>query len=530
MAIMSSDPRSAEVLVARVAVLERMLDASRAETEAANARADQLAGMVEDLLKVVTELEARNNKDSRNSSKPPSKDGLGKRPKPGGKHPGGGRRPGGQPGHEGHRLECREPDEVVLVGPDECRGCGDALHGLDLKTLAGSGTPVVSTAQVLDVPPVKLRCTEYRMLKVTCPGCRTATAAPAPAGVFGPVCYGVNVKAATVLLAVRGHMSVARAAQMMRALLDAEVSTGFTSSLIRRLADELAPFMADLKERLRNAKVLHLDETPASVSGDEMRQFEAEALLRGERLDPGRRQPGPEWMYVHVARSGPLIWLGAHKRRSHEATDSFDILTGYEGVLVTDRLALYDKYAIKAAGRQICCAHILRDLTGVIEGEPGRDHAWAEAAQDALRDFHAAVEIAKGAGHGRLDAAVSAELHQRWRHAYLVGLAQNTGRRTSQNKRHPAWIAAEMLKKRTGEILLFTTDFEVEWTNNPAERALRMVKLQMAVGGCWRRVESAQWYCTVRSYLDTARAHGEDLLDALRDAFTGNAWMPPAAT
>ncbi|MFE5550160.1 DUF6444 domain-containing protein [Streptomyces sp. NPDC056534] len=253
--------------------------------------------MVEDLLKVVTELEARNSKDSRNSSKPPSKDGLGKRSKPGGKRPGGGRRPGRQPGHDGHRLECREPDEVVLVGPDECRRCGHDLHGLDLETLAASGVPVVSTAQVLDVPPVKLRCTEYRMLKVACPGCRAVTAATAPEGVFGPVCYGVNVKAATTLLAVRGHMSVARAAQMMHALLDAEVSTGFTSSLIRRLATELDPFMAELKDRLRSAPVLHLDETPASVSGDEMRQFETGALLRGEGLDPGRRRPGPDWMY-----------------------------------------------------------------------------------------------------------------------------------------------------------------------------------------------------------------------------------------
>ncbi|MFJ8312876.1 MULTISPECIES: transposase [unclassified Streptomyces] len=295
-------------------------------------------------------------------------------------------------------------------------------------------------------------------------------------------------------------------------------------------ADQLAGMVEDLLIVVEGRPVLHLDETPAQVSGDEIRQMETEALLRGEILDPGRRQPGPDWMYVHVARSGQLIWLGAHKRRSHDATDHFGILEGYEGVLVIDRLALYDKYAKTAAGRQICCAHVLRDLTGVIEGEPAHDHSWAQAAQDALRDFHTAVETTKAAGQDRLDEQTSVELHQRWRHAYLVGLAQNTGRRTSQNKRHPAWIAAEMLKKRTDEILPFTTRFDVEWTNNPAERALRMVKLQMAVGGCWRRVTTADWYCTVRSYLDTARNHGIDLLDALRDAFTGNPWMPPATS
>ncbi|MCY0924522.1 transposase, partial [Streptomyces sp. H27-G5] len=337
----------------------------------------------------------------------------------------------------------------MLVGPLACDGCGGDLQHLDLEALAAAGARVASKAQVLDVPPVKLRCTEYRMLKIACPNCSSVSAGTAPSGVFGPVCYGPDVKAATVLLAVRGHMSVVRAAQMMHALLDAQVSTGFASGLIRRLATELTPFMTALKARLKSAPVLHLDETPASVSGDEMRQFETEALLRGEHLAPDRRQPGPDWMYVHVARAGPLIWLGAHKRRSHEATDSFNILTGYEGVLVTDRLALYDKYAKTAAGRQICCAHILRDLTGVIEGEPGVDHSWALAAQDTLRDFHRSVEQAKATGANRLDAPREAELHRRWRHAYLVGLAQNAGRRTSQNKRHPAWVAAEMLKNRT---------------------------------------------------------------------------------
>ncbi|MGR8012226.1 IS66 family transposase [Streptomyces hypolithicus] len=168
-----------------------------------------------------------------------------------------------------------------------------------------------------------------------------------------------------------------------------------------------------------------------------------------------------------------------------------------------------------AGSRQVCCAHLLRDLTGIIEGEPATDHAWAKAAQDALRDFHTAVEMARTTGQTALDATVADELYQRYRHAYLVGLAQNTGRRTSQNKRHPAWVMAETLKKHVG------------WTNNLAERSLRMVKLQMAVSGCWRRVETADWYCTVRSYLDTARNHGANLLDALRDAFTGNPWMPP---
>lgn len=147
---------------------------------------------------------------------------------------------------------------------------------------------------------------------------------------------------------------------------------------------------------------------------------------------------------------------------------------------------------------------------------------YATLTERVLRDAHAAVEHAKAAGRTRLAEDIAAEQEERYKHAHLVGLAQNTGRRTSQGKRHPAWVMAETLRKRADEVWLLTRRFGVPWTNNAAERALRMVKLQMAVSGCWRRVETAGWYCTVRSYLDTARNHGINLIDALCDAFTSN--------
>ncbi|CDR10115.1 hypothetical protein [Streptomyces iranensis] len=74
--------------------------------------------------------------------------------------------------------------------------------------------------------------------------------------------------------------------------------------------------------------------------------------------------------------------------------------------------------------------------------------------------------------------------------------------------------------------MLFTKNFDVEWTNNRADRALRMVKLRMAGSVCWRRVESAGWHRTARPCLGTARHHGIDLVEALRDAFNGAPWMP----
>ncbi len=55
-----------------------------------------------------------------------------------------------------------------------------------------------------------------------------------------------------------------------------------------------------------------------------------------------------------------------------------------------------------------------------------------------------------------------------------------------------------------------------------------MVKLQQKISGGWRTQEGAETFMAVRSYLATARKHGINLLDALRQAFEGNPWTPTA--
>ena len=66
-------------------------------------------------------------------------------------------------------------------------------------------------------------------------------------------------------------------------------------------------------------------------------------------------------------------------------------------------------------------------------------------------------------------------------------------------------------------------------SNNLAERDIRMTKLQQKISGCWRTLAGAEAFATIRSYISTARKHHVNVLDALRQAFDGNPWTPPAA-
>jgi transposase len=222
---------------------------------------------------------------------------------------------------------------------------------------------VASRIQVFDTPPVKLQVNEYRMLAVTCPRCVTVTRARARQGAHGPCCYGPNVRAASALLACNGHVSVERAADLMGVPLSAKVSTGFVGGLVRRVASTLIGFETELKGRLRQAPVLHHDETPARVAGDD-----------GDRL-----------LYIYTARCGPLVWFGAAAGRGHAQLVGFRILPGYRGTLVRDDYSGYAKYDKDLTAVQLCCAHLTRSLRGISdldrEGEKIQG-CWARTASD----------------------------------------------------------------------------------------------------------------------------------------------------
>ena len=151
---------------------------SREELLAALAERDAVIAV---LLAEIEQLKRRVGLDSPNSSMPPGSDGPAGRArrarKPRKRSP---RRRGGQPGHEGHALAWRaDPDQVTVVAPGRCAGCGG-----DLASLEGT---VAARVQVSDIPPVRLQVTEYRMAQVACPACRMVTRAAAPAGLAGPV-------------------------------------------------------------------------------------------------------------------------------------------------------------------------------------------------------------------------------------------------------------------------------------------------------------------------------------------------------
>jgi transposase len=473
------------------------------------------AALIETLRAEVAVLRRQAGRDSSNSSQPPGQDSpAAEAKKKAGQREArrarAGRSQGGQKGHRGASLAwAARPDETRVIEPGACGGCG--------ADLSGAAGRVASAVQVFDIPPAALTVTQYQMMRRTC-GCGQVTTALPPPGVTGgPVCYGPNVTDAATLLASTDVIGIERAADLMGALLKAPVSTGFVSRCLVRLDAALtaAGFQDALKDALRAADVLGTDETPAP-------------LTTAAASEQGCGNP-----HVYTVRTmractggGPdLIWYGAAGNRTKAAITGSGILDRYRGVLVRDDYGGYLSYDAGLAGVQQCLAHLYRYLDDACAIDPV-SQVWTRQAGDALREAAAAVRTGRAGNRASLGPALLARLRHSYDQAVACGISVNLPRPWHKGN-HPGLILARRLKRKAGQVWLFATRFDVPATDNGSENAVRGYKLAAKISGCWRTLATLQRHRRIRSYLTTARSHGLTPLAAIRDALTGNCWIPP---
>ena len=491
---------------------------------------EQLAARVAELLALVTQQGAlieslqaevaasrrQAGRDSSNSSQPPSQDGPAARAKAGkqgARRTRPGRSQGGQKGHRGTGLErVARPDEVQVVEPGACGGCGGDL--------AGAPGRISSSVQVFDLPAIALKVTEYLMMRRSC-GCGHVTTAPMPRGVRGgPACYGPNVEAAATLLASADVIGIERAADLMSTLLGAPVSTGFVSACLVRLDDALqaAGFEDALKDALKAADVLGTDESPAPLT----------AGATGQEGCGNPHVYTVRTMNAYTGGGADLVWYGAAGNRTKPSITGFGILDGFRGVLVRDDYGGYLSYDTQLAGVQQCLAHLYRYLDDACATGP-EVQVWTRQAGDALRETAAAVRTARNGGRTSLDPVLLASLRHQYDQAVAAGISVSLSRRWHKGN-HPALVLARRLKRKASQVWLFASRFDVPPTNNGSENAIRGYKLAAKISGCWRTLATLQRHCRIRSYLTSARNHHRRPIDAIRDALTATCWMPPAPT
>jgi transposase len=451
---------------------------------------------IEELRAEVAALRRRLGRNSGNSSMPPSADDLPGRTPPKRERRGKGSKRGKQPGAPGRSMAWAQPDEVIDHLPAGVCGCGADLGG-------AADLGLERSFQQLEVPLMTARRVQHDLHRARC-GCGAVHVASRPEGVpDSAVSIGPNVRALAVYLLVYQHVPVHRCVRLIADVTGARVSAGFVHSCLAKAAGVIADVVKLIRTLITAAAVAGFDETTL-------------------RCGPAGSR---KYVLAAVTELHSLFFLG---RRTLESFRDFGILAAFAGVVVSDRYANYFHHGWEhIAGNQACLAHLIRDYEDAAESYPAA--IWPVQAQRALRGLIRAWHAARDAGVAEIPRHVRDPLLREFRHAVLAGCSDVPRIPGPKNTtaQHPGRDLLEFCRDRQGDVTRFCDDTRIWPTNNISERGVRPVKTQQKISGRLTSEDITQDRLDIRSYIDTARKHGCNVMDILRSAMTGTPWSPP---
>ena len=440
----------------------------------------------------IQELRDQLAKNSRNSGKPPSSDGL-KKPRTRNLRRKTGRRSGGQEGHPGHTLKMvEEPDHIEVHEVSECPQCAADLQVIEACEL--------ERRQVFDVPPVRIKVTEHQAAIKVCPQCGERIKANFPAEVPQHVQYGLRIKAQAAYLNNYQLIPLARTCELLGDFYGHAPAEALILDANAALVDQIEPSLEATRQQLIASPVVHFDESGLRVEG---------------KLN-----------WLHVAGTDWLTYYTVHPKRGQEGMRAMGILPVLEGRAMHDHWKSY--FTFDHCQHALCNAHHLRELQFVMDQY---QQPWAEEMIQVLLNIKAEVDAAP---LEQMSLAPERLTHFEQRYDELIsqGLKANPlpaappSKKRGPKKQSPPKNLLDRLQQFKPQVLAFMHDLRVPFENNLAERDVRMVKIKQKVSGAFRTRSGAETFCAIRSYISTVRKHNLNVIDAIHDALSGNPFIP----
>ena len=424
-------------------------------------------------------MEKNTRKTSANSSKPSSRT---EKDQSALSHPGTHTK--GKPYDPSRSANTRTVETVEVSKVSSCEECGE-----DLRTVRPEGHERRTQIDIVFEKVVSHVDAEIK----SCPHCGSETRAPFPETFSGPVQYGSGIKAYALNLLIAQMVALKRVQQSIQTLIGLAISEATILKYVLQLHLALTRWERMAIERILTQPAMHVDET--SIRVDKRNHW------------------------IHVCSAGDITLKFVHEKRGLEAMTAIGIIPKYGGVIVHDCWASYLSYEHCRHG--LCGAHLLRELTFIVEAN---GYAWAGNMKRLLQQTCSRVSKRK---RKRLTPREYEALQKRYRNILTRGErelppipAKHNGKRgrVAKSDAHNLW---ERLKEHETAVLLFARDPNVPFTNNRAERDLRMSKVKQKVSGCFRKAEFAQAYCRISSYLQTMANQGFNPLVAIQMALSG---------
>jgi len=458
---------------------------------------EQQALRITELEERIKSLEEKLNKNSRNSSKPPSTDNLAlKKPNPKSQRIKSGKKPGGQEGHIGTTLTMVDnPDETIIYNVDKCKNCGKNLHDEKAKDF--------ERRQVFDIPPIKISATEHRgEIKICTCGCTNY--AEFPEDVKFSVQYGPRLNSFAVYLHDYQFIPYDRCCQLLKDVCGCDISPATLIRAENICFENLKDFEDEVKKLLSQSPVVNFDETGSRINGQR------------------------HWL--HVACTSQMTYYIVHAKRGSQAMDAMGILPDFNGVAVHDFWSSYFKYLCIHA---LCNTHLTRELTGICENYY---QLWSNDMKALLLEIKSCIDETKKISD-HLEPDQIRDFEEKYDMITKIGLEENPPpliiqdqpKKRGKKKQSPAKNLLDRFIGYKDDILRFMHDFEVPFENNQAERDVRMMKVQQKISGTFRSSQGAVTFCRIRGYISTVKKNKLLVIDAIMDVFSGKAFIPNIA-
>lgn len=428
---------------------------------------------IKELKERVKELEVQKNRDSHNSHLPPSTDRKRKRyPKKRGKT---GKTSGGQNGHKGSTLRAVEtPNRVInhkLRG--DCGGCG---RRLSLATKTG-----LAKRQIHDIE-FKLVVTEHQAETGVCK-CGKKHTASFPDEVKAAVQYGTAIRSMVNYFSSYQLIPFDRTEEMFKDLFQVSLCEGTIYNTNSCAYEKLKLFERDLKKALVNSDINHADETPIKI--------------------------GKTQSYLHVFSNEFFTLLKPHASRGLKAVDAIGVIPKFKGILSSDFFGMYYRgYEFKNA---VCHSHLGRELTLQEEEFKLR---WAHELRRFLLDLNSYIDDFRQAEQPLPDHEKMI-FYDEFRKIIFKAKFETPDWDKSGKKSVAGNLLSRIIRYEDA-VLRFMNNIMVPFTNNLAERDLRMAKVRQKVSGCFRSFEGAKIYARLRSYVSTVKKQGRNVWEALQ--------------
>ncbi len=447
-----------------------------------------LQELVRSLLSRISDLEAENaqlqsinadllsriNQNSGNSHKPPSSEGLSKKPAfPQSK----GKKSGGQFGHPGKNLSIVSyPDQVLVHHAPYCLCCARVFESADVEQ-------ITHKRQVFDIPTPRLEVIEHQIGLITC--CGQTYPGSFPVGVNQAVQYGSKIKALSVLLNTDYKLPFEKIEQLLSDLYDCSFNQSTAVSANFTCFQALSPVESIIKDKILHSESVHFDETGMRVAG--------------------------KLHWFHTASTRLFTYLFVHPNRGKKALDSEQsLIKDFKKWAIHDCWASY--FEFKDASHALCNAHLLRELEGLNEA----GSQWAPQMKQFLLELFQLSQ--KGT------QIVPNKAH--WIEKYEL-ICQNA------DKEEPLPICGKKGKPKNSKgrnllnrlvqyqqgVLAFAFVESIPFTNNQAERDIRCLKTKQKVATSFRTLNGAQNFARIQAFVSTLRKQKMNVFQNLISIF-----------